>query len=946
MSSIGSPSPFFFGGKKEAYAVERSLRFNHGDSPYLSFTPSSTGNQKVWTFSAWIKKTAVTNDRHYIYSANDSNSAYFALYFDNDELYTYFDPGNNYGSVSGRKFRDLGAWFHIVHQVDAANTTQRIWINGTEMSLNSSRNPGNNNYPINQASKPIVIGKHSWGSDYYIDMYLAEVHYSDGNKYEPSDFAETNAITGQWIPKSPSITYGTNGFYLNFSDTSSLGADSSGNSNNFTPNNFSTSAGEGNDSVLDTPTTNYCTLNSLDKAAAITLKNGNLQVDNSTTGNYDGFRATFGSKTGKYYWEIKFPSTGYMDAIGIARADGRIDTGNQPTYRIVLGLGSWYNSYNSGGVATYVNATPSGDYPSVATWSGASNYSSNDIYMIAVDFGAGKIWWGKNNSWFNNSGTANPATGTDPRITFTTGNEWFPYSQSGDSSTSPQAYNFGQQGFAYTPPSGFVALNSANLPDPTILLPDKHFDTKLYVGNGSTGQTITYEFQPDFVWMKNRSGSNNHAAVNTVVGRAKGLYPDSTSAEFNSAAGRDVSAFTSNGFTVGEPEQASSTNNNGSNIVAWAWNAGDSDGKTYTVKVHDFSGNNRYIFDDFQTQAVTLDLAEGGTYIFNMDDASNASHPFSIGTAANGTVYTDASVTYFLDGVSKTYSEYTSGFAAATTRRLHITSLPASAPVLYYWCSAHSGMGGQINTNSTLGSSNFDGAIKSTVKANTTSGFSIVAYTGNGVNDTDITIGHGLGVTPDVVIIKAREGTSSSQWIFWHKDLSSHGSYTTNLLFLNTTSAENYYSDQFKSAQATTFTIRTEEAGNGRVNQNGIDYLSLCFSEVAGYSKFGVYNGNSSDNGPFVYTGFSVSWLLVKRRDGTTNWCILDNKRDPDNVANTRLFPNSSSADSVSSGNVSAVDFLSNGFKVRDSHQDGNSSSGEYIYLAFAESPFKNARAR
>ena len=86
MSSIGSPSPFFFGGKKEAYAVERSLRFNHGDSPYLSFTPSSTGNQKVWTFSAWIKKTAVTNDRHYIYSANDSNSAYFALYFDNDSI--------------------------------------------------------------------------------------------------------------------------------------------------------------------------------------------------------------------------------------------------------------------------------------------------------------------------------------------------------------------------------------------------------------------------------------------------------------------------------------------------------------------------------------------------------------------------------------------------------------------------------------------------------------------------------------------------------------------------------------------------------------------------------------------------------------------------------------------------------------------------------------------
>ena len=938
MSSIGSPSPFFFGGKKEVYAVDRSLRFNHGDSPYLSFTPSSTGNQKVWTFSAWIKKTAVTNDRHYIYSANDSNSAYFALYFDDDELYTYFDPGNNYGSVSGRKFRDVGAWFHIVHQVDAANTTQRIWINGTEMSLNSSRNPGNNNYPINQASKPIVIGKHSWGSDYYIDMYLAEVHYSDGNKYEPSDFAETNSETGQWVPKSPSISYGTNGFYLNFSDTSSLGADSSGNSNNFTPNNFSTSAGEGNDSVLDTPTTNYCTLNSLDKAGAITLKNGNLQVDNSTTGNYDGFRGTFGSKTGKYYWEIKFPSTGYMDAIGIARADGRIDTNNQPTYRIVLGLGSWYNSYNSGGVATYVNATPSGDYPNVATWSGASNYSSNDIYMIAVDFGAGKIWWGKNNSWFNNSGTANPATGTDPRITFTTGNEWFPYSQSGDSSTSPQAYNFGQQGFAYTPPSGFVALNSANLPDPTILLPNKHFDTKLYTGNGSTGQTITYEFQPDFVWMKNRSGSNNHAAVNTVIGRAKGLYPDVDSGEFNSAAGRDVSAFTSNGFAVGEPEQASSTNNNGSSIVAWAWNAGDTDGKTYVVKVHDFSGNNRYIFDDFQTQAVTLDLAEGGTYIFNMDDASNASHPFSIGTAANGTVYTDASVTYFLDGVSKTYSEYTSGFAAATTRRLHITSLPASAPLLYYWCSAHSGMGGQINTNSTLGSSNFEGNTQATVKVNTTAGFSIISWTAGGTSSgTYDTFGHGLGVRPSVLILKNR--SSAGNWNVYNSNFSSANN---KILQLSNTIAEttssNYWGADNTTPSSTLVHVNQANYSSGA----GANFIMYAFSEIAGYSRFGAYTGNGSSDGTFVFTGFRPAWIIIKRTDTTKSWAIFDNKRDPDNVASLFLYANTSGTEN----NSDFIDFLSNGFKFRTNSSVGNDGGNSYIYLAFAESPFKNARAR
>ena len=140
--------------------IQRSLRFNHDDSPYLSFTPSTTGNQKIWTFSAWIKRTEVTDDRHYIYSANDGNSGYFALYFDNDNIKTYFDPGNNYGTVNDREYRDVTAWMHIVHQVDATNTVQRIWINGVEETLSSSRNPGNNNYPMNESGKSIVIGRH------------------------------------------------------------------------------------------------------------------------------------------------------------------------------------------------------------------------------------------------------------------------------------------------------------------------------------------------------------------------------------------------------------------------------------------------------------------------------------------------------------------------------------------------------------------------------------------------------------------------------------------------------------------------------------------------------------------------------------------------------------------------------------------------------------------
>ena len=207
-------------GADTAYEVERSLRFNKADDVYLTRTPSSTGNQKVWTFSAWIKRTNLNNNHHYIYSAH-SGSDYFALYIKDDKLHSYFSPGNNYGEVNSRLFRDVAAWFHIVHQVDAANTTQRIWINNVELSLNSGRNPSNSNFPMNESGVAMVVGNASWYlNERASDMYLAEVHYSDGNKYEPSDFAKTNSETGQWVPKSPSISYGTNGFYLNFSNNS------------------------------------------------------------------------------------------------------------------------------------------------------------------------------------------------------------------------------------------------------------------------------------------------------------------------------------------------------------------------------------------------------------------------------------------------------------------------------------------------------------------------------------------------------------------------------------------------------------------------------------------------------------------------------------------------------------------------------------------------------
>jgi hypothetical protein len=503
-------------------------------------------------------------------------------------------------------------------------------------------------------------------------------------------------------------------------------------------------------------------------------------------------------------------------------------------------------------------------------------------------------------------------------------------------------FNFGQRAFTYTPPTGYKKLNSANLPDPTILLPNNHFDTDLYTGTGSSLSRSAFNFQPDWLWFKSRSASgNNHALFDSVRGRAVGLSTDQTYSEFTSSASNDLVSFDNDGFTLGGNQNFASVNGSGTK-VAWAWNGGDTDGKTYTVKVVS-DGGNKYRFDNFGTSAVTLDLAEGGTYIFNMDDSSNASHPFSIGTAANGTVYTSG-ITYFLDGVSKTYSQYTSGFYSATTRRLHIT-VPASAPQLYYWCSVHSGMGGAINTNSTLGSSNFDGSKQTVVKANASAGFSIISYTGDG--SSGATTGHGLGVAPKIMFHKDRDSTNPWYTITTAVDGS------PDYLYLNTTAAKADSGVTAPTSSLVYFTASSES------NHNGRDYIMYAFSEVEGYSKIGSYEGNQNADGPFVFLGFTPAWIMIKNADNSSSrqWCIIDATRTTFNKSASAevLFANEEQTESAAVNSYGqfaskpAVDILSNGFKVREGETAANTQtnrSNTHIFLAFAESPFKNARAK
>ena len=453
-----------------------------------------------------------------------------------------------------------------------------------------------------------------------------------------------------------------------------------------------------------------------------------------------------------------------------------------------------------------------------------------------------------------------------------------------------------------------------------------HFRTKTYSGNGAYGNNITFDesgnMQPDFVWIKQRGGTSGHHLYDSVRGPDKRIRSDSNAVE--STAVNMLHSFNTNGFTV---DDESGINSNGGTFVAWNWLAGGATPtQTYKVVVVSDSGN-KYRFRNsgdtatFGASAVTLDLQEGGTYTFDVSDSTLNSHPFVIGTAANSSEYSTG-VTYKLDGVTKTYSQYTSGFSAATSRQLIIT-VAASAPALYYWCSQHSGMGGAINTNTTHGSSNFDGATQSTVSSNSTTGMSIIKYNGTG---SQTTIGHELGGVPDWIVIK-RLG-AVEDWASYHV-YNGAGTYQS----LNTTEPVQSNANRFNvTPTSTVFTVNTHES----VNYDE-DYIAYCFKAVPGFSSFGWYEGNGSTSGPFVNTGMKPTCVIRKCvTSGTAEaWVLQDNQRPGYNVTNLAMFPSGTNVEDTAAHN--AIDFLSNGFRAKSTDTRTNADSKYYIYMAFGQ---------
>ena len=505
----------------------------------MSSSVGPNGSNSI-TFDCWIYQTSFLSTSLFFAIACDWYSPNFSI--GSTGLIAYSnqsDGGSNNSSVTASAAITLNAWNHVACTIQ--NKTVKLWLNGAQVGSKT----WTTGTWSNSGSK-IIIGANGGG-------WLDEVRVSNTIRYSSTFTPETSAYTADG-----------NTTFLMHSDVSTslvgtLGADNSGNSNHWTPNNLAAT-----DQMLDSPTNNFNTWNPLSLHSSNTLSEGNLKI---SVPNTDSVSSTMAMTTGKWYMEI-YCVSGVHTRIGVINEDG---------YRDNLGAtsDSWSKINNS--ARLYHN----GSAPAYG-----AEWDLGQIAMVAFDADAGKIWYGVEGVW---DALGNPATAANPSQSSVTGNDFFFATASG-SGTLVYVANFGQDSsfagndtttagpytdgggigdFYYAPPTGFLALCTQNLPEPAVV-PSEHFNTVLYTGNGSTQSITGVGFQPDFFWSRARGYAQSNALLDVIRGVNSFLISNSTSAEADKL---EFDTFDTDGFTVTYNNTYQYLNNNTEPYVAWNWKA-------------------------------------------------------------------------------------------------------------------------------------------------------------------------------------------------------------------------------------------------------------------------------------------------------------------------------------------------------------------------------------
>ena len=574
--------------------VSTSVRFNDDDDANLNKTFSSAGNRKLWTFSTWFKKTGTAEGS--LLAAYESSSVRDVIRISGDPLVVNFqlsDGSNTYNANSSSEIRDSTAWYHLVVQFNSADSTEtnrtKIWLNGVAANVaetgdgiaaqNVSSNIGNDKYHT-------IGARRNSGTNNTVewDGYIAETHYVNGQALDYTSFAEFKG--GVLIPKTYTGSYGTNGFHLKYNQSgvgtassSTIGADSSGNDNHFTSSNVVAS----DCAMPDCPENNFANLlggniaesSDYQSYATGTYSEGNLKV--TGVSGWTNGKSNFLVNSGKWYAECRvnaWQANNYV-RIGAYARPAR-------TYDEYFWLGD--------GTAQ-IDGTARNDR--------VGTFDTGDILQIAIDLENNNIFFGKNNTWQNSATAAEIAAGTSTNA-FASGSEvptgdgyYYGFYANPHTNTTNITFNFGQdssfvgtetaQGntdgngngdFYYTPPTGFLALCTDNITKPTIgpdsaTQADDYHNTVLWAGNGSNNAITGVGFQPDWLWSKDLSGTENHIWLDSSRGLTHRLSSNNAEAE-TTDSNATISSFDADGFTL---TQYHDSNANSSSNVGWCWKA-------------------------------------------------------------------------------------------------------------------------------------------------------------------------------------------------------------------------------------------------------------------------------------------------------------------------------------------------------------------------------------
>ena len=789
-------------GSIPTYQIDQSLRLKAASSQYLSRTFAADDGD-TWTLSMWLKRGALSRGTNQcIYGVTGYSTGH--LFLNSSELMQVNDDGA-YAYNSTQVFRDPSAWSHYLFRSNG--TASSAFYNGELITFPSA-------YNLNQYNRNVLHYLFRAAAPHYFDGYAAEVAFVSDQYLAYTDFTEFST-DGPLVPKALSdidFSSGTNSYYLKFENSGDLGEDTSGNNNDWTVNNSPVQ-------VTDTPTLNYTTLNPLTNNNS-TLSDGNTVRTGGqdySVGTTIGFPA---SGIWQLDMEVVTTSGGGSLAFGVALES----TFKHKTADASYGDGwTWATAFSYNADGTKTNEGTNSAY-------GANYFTNGKVVSLIFNADVGALYAAVDGSLQNSATGAEITAGTTTNAMTTglTAGIYVPFIWSGNNAIVSQLHS--GSGDSLQAISGVApkALNTANLPAPTITDGSTAFQTTLYTGDGNQTQTLTQggnsTFNPDFIWIKNRTAAYSHNLNDAV-----------------------------RGYTGASPSTAA-------DVKVLASDNADNEGLSSVTTAQ-------------QRGFVQESTANG--FIVNKGTAGSQDG-------------------YYTNRSSQTYAAW------------------------------------QWKANG-AGSSNTDGSINTTATSvNTTAGISISTYTGNATSGA--TIGHGLGVAPDVIIVKNRDAADA--WQVYHSGVASDPA--TDYLVLNTTAAS---VDNVNRWNDTAPTSSVFSLGNAvEVNTNTEDYVAYCFAEVEGFSKFGGYTGNGSTDGPFIFTGFRPAFWIVKRTNSTGHWTMFDSTRDPYNLVQHQLEPNYTSAEATAS--TKGGDFLSNGWKVRSTQTEVNASGSTYIYMAFAENPF------